>query len=188
MMHWQAKLRLLAQAAVHNHPLTTDLFYIQPPLLSAQIAELTRDLPFQLPAALHDFYAITDGAYLADWYRICSLSTPALGGATLQTLNDESLADARGMYPMVSLQFLLGTTWLGEFLGLTDRGAVVTLPYAGGQAPTTIAESLDHFFADICLGAGYVQLHQPDADDGWLCILQEFSFLPNHIPSRTAPA
>src|SRR5262245_33225495 len=174
MMHWQAKLRLLVQAAGANHPLTTDLLYIQPPLLSAQITALTRNLPFQLPAALHDFYTITDGAYLADCYRICSLSMPALAGVTLQTLNDQSLADARGMYPMVSLQFLLGTTWLSEFLGVRDRGAVVTLPYAGGQAPLAIAESLDHFFADICLGEGYMHLFQPDADDGWLCILQKF--------------
>jgi hypothetical protein len=175
-MNWQAKLRMLVDAANQGHHLASESFYYTMPLAATQIDEYAGGLPFDLPQALRDLYMITDGVFLAGSYRICGLVSAEIED-TLATMNREWLPEYREIWKGMHIHFIVGSTSDGDFLCVTDHGSIVSIyKYDSGEV-VTLADSLDSFFDEVCLGPGYLHYTSPHPDDEWLRILQEFGFV-----------
>ena len=175
-MNWPDKLRQLITAVEQGHPLVRGEFYYNPPLEPANIAPHVHTLPFNLPSALHELYFIVDGMFIATNYRISGLvsSRPEV---SLDTLNRDYLADVRELCQEFSVWFIFGSTTQGEFLCVTEPGAVISVYSHGGEEAKLLANSIDEFFDSVCLGSEFIRYHSPTASKHWLPILQELGFI-----------
>lgn len=96
---------------------------------------------------------------------------------SLSRLNGDFLLTVRQECQTARIRLLFGSNGIGDFLCLTEDGSVVFVYAHAPVDASPVADSLDTFFDDICMGPGYVRLFQPRPDDFWFLVLQEFGFL-----------
>lgn len=177
-MSWQQKLRTLIAAYQDGHPTVSIGLSYYTPLPKEQIderaKELERELGIELPDELRELYSITDG-------MIIGLGNFEVHGlASRHNLCDENKRFLRGVQeecPTAHIVLIFGMDVTVDFFCVTRDGAVVGVDPHYPIEAYPVADSLELFFDDICLGPGYIRYNQLSEDDDWTSVLREFGFI-----------
>ena len=188
-MNWQDKLRTLIQAHEQGHPLVSIYFSYSPPLetgsVDATIEEIALELDLgpeinELMEPLRDLYKITDGLVIDVGLTIFALENKTFG--ILKNVNDQFLDIVQDMVQEdateipILVKLIFGSDEAGDFLCLSGDGSIIRVGHDAPEA-LVIANSLDAFLDDLCLGPGFIRYYGPTEGDLWVSILKEFGFI-----------
>lgn len=153
-------------------------FEAREPLSLNKINELKEILPFELPLELQNLYLISDGIYISNMFRIFNLQEYRDRNGriiSLLTVNNSRLEQFQKVEP---IKLIFGVNAAsGEYLCLRDDGVVILMEPVELSIFQALANSLDDFFSDICLGEGYIRVFQPSFNDFWVPVLKLFKFI-----------
>lgn len=186
-MSWQEKLEILINAYDQGNELIKAGFQYNKPLSADQVYARSSELGFELPPALHDMYARADGINIGIHFIVCGLDTRLGAYGTLREINEELLATVKDIisspmlggpdHSLTSVKFIFGADGSsGDFLCVSEPEIIVSVWHDQPKLEQ-IADSLDVFLDDICMGPGYIRYISPAPGDLWEAALRELQFI-----------
>jgi hypothetical protein len=177
-MSWQEKLRILVDANKQGRftEYPEGLYYSEPldaKRIDAIVLELGKS-GLAVPRPLQDLYRITNGMIIGPGIQVFRLADGK--SRHLQAVNDSALTILQENTSGVRIELAFGGDDVGDLFCLSDSGAVVLAGYNTPEA-VEVAESLDAFFDNVCMGRGFIDYFRTKDDDPWVSILRELNFL-----------